>query len=162
MQTCLLKGYGPCCDQKLEDFLLLSFSTYLLCRLWFLHIRTLLLSFFASPHFHLVSTPASSRYTTGGAPLTDPRVMQLTRPDPRHKQGTPPTTPLTQVHPQPAPLHYLQQQPQQPPQPAARFPIPPAGVLPPEPSQLPFFGNRDSQPPPLMSPVAMVCCNCVI
>ena len=29
--------------------------------------------------------------------------MQLTRPDPRQKQGTPPTTPLTQVHLQPAP-----------------------------------------------------------
>ena len=56
-----------------------------------------------SLYFHLVSTSASSRHTTAGAPLTDPRVMQLTRPDPRLKQGTPPTTPLTQVHLQPAP-----------------------------------------------------------
>lgn len=110
---------------------------------------------FLSSHFHLVSTPASSRYTTSGAPLTDPRVMQLTRSDPRQKQGTPPATPLTQVHPQPAPLHFMQQQPQQP-QLAGRFPMPPTGVLPPEPNQLPFFGTRDSQPPPLMSPVAMV------
>ena len=82
--------------------------------------------------------------------------MQLTRPDPRQKQGTPPTTPLTQVHPQPAPLHFMQQQPQQS-QLAGRFPMPPIGVLPHEPSQLSFFGSRDSQPPPLMSPVAMVC-----
>ena len=117
-------------------------------------------SLFSSLHFHLVSTPASSRYTTSGAPVADPRVMQLTRSDPRQKQGTPPTTPLTQVHPQPAPLHFMQQQPQQP-QLAGRFPMPPSGVLPPEPNQLPFFGTRDSQPPPLMSPVAMVCSNCM-
>ena len=52
-----------------------------------------------SLYSHLVSTSASSRHTTAGAPLTDPRVMQLFRPDPRLKQGTPPTTPLTLVHP---------------------------------------------------------------
>ena len=46
-----------------------------------------------SIYSHLVSTSASSRHTTAGAPLTDPRVMQLTRPDPRQKQGTLPITP---------------------------------------------------------------------
>ena len=130
--------------------------TLLLFVSWHMKVR----HFFPSVHFHLVSTPASSRYTTSGAPVADPRVMQLTRSDPRQKQGTPPTTPLTQVHPQPAPLHFMQQQPQQP-QLAGRFPMPPSGVLPPEPNQLPFFGTRDSQPPPLMSPVAMVCSNCM-
>ena len=111
--------------------------------------------FSLSPYFPSVSTPVSSRYTTGGGPLADPRVVQLTRPDPRQKQGTPPTTSLTQAHPQPASLHFMQ------PQQAGRFPMPPTGVLPPEPNQPPFFGARDSQPPPLMSPVAMVCVSCV-
>lgn len=108
-------------------------------------------------YFHVVSTSASSRHTNAGAPLTDPRVMQLTRPDPRQKQGTLPTTPLTQVHLQPDPLHFMQQQQPQQSQLAGRFPMPPTGVLPHETSQLSFFGSRDSQPPPLMSPVAMVC-----
>ena len=60
--------------------------------------------------------------------------MQLTRPDPRQKQGTPPTTPLTQVHPQPAAAATAI---------AAGWKIPNATH---EPSQLSFFGSRDSQP----------------